>query len=166
MQVLADMCRDTKSSIIRNPVIDGLHWAACCRLVCVEGYTTTAMYTTSAQEDPALFPWVFLLLLGLTVASYTSNPTCHDMTPNQIRPHARQLQKLGETLDHMCNDWSPWSDLLPDSCFDVSAQQYILLQLLDCITSSGKVSIHLLFLWAAYYVWGLYAELHCNAIVA
>lgn len=134
------MCLDTKTSSARNPVVDDLHWAACCRLVCVEGYTTTAMYVTSRQEDPALFPWVLLLLLGLTVASFNGDPTCHDVTPDQLRSHPRQLQKLGETLDHMCNDWSSWTNLLPDSCFDISAQQYILMQLLDCITCSSKVS--------------------------
>ncbi|KAL3146706.1 hypothetical protein ABBQ38_014695 [Trebouxia sp. C0009 RCD-2024] len=137
--VLTDMCLDTKTSSARNPVVDDLHWAACCRLVCVEGYTTTAMYVTSRQEDPALFPWVLLLLLGLTVASFNGDPTCHDVTPDQLRSHPRQLQKLGETLDHMCNDWSSWTNLLPDSCFDISAQQYILMQLLDCITCSSKV---------------------------
>ena len=142
--MLTAMCPNTKTSSTRNPGVDDLHWAACCRLVCVEGYTTTAMYFTSQQEDPTIFPWVFVLLLGLTVGSCKSDPTCHDMMPDQIRSHTRQLQKLGETLDHMCNEWSPWSNLLPDAYFDVSAQQYILMQLVDCITCTSKVSKHML----------------------
>ena len=143
------MCLDNRTSVIRIPVADDLHWAACCRLVCVEGYITTAMYITSSKQDPTLFPWLFLLLLDLTVVYCKRDASCLENLPDQstgtiftpgTKSHARQLQKLGETLSHMCNDWSPWSDLLPDSYFDASAQRHGLKQLLECITSASKVN--------------------------
>ena len=149
-QVLSDMCLDNRTSHIRVPVVDDLHWAACCRLVCVEGYITTAMYITSSKRDPTLFPWLFLLLLDLTVAYCKHDASSLEAPPDHgsgsilytgTKSHARQLQKLGESLSHMCNDWSPRSDLLPHSYFDASAQKHVLKQLLECITSASKVNV-------------------------
>lgn len=149
-QVLSDMCLDNRTSHIRIPVADDLHWAACCRLVCVEANITTAMYIASSKQDPTLFPWLFLLLLDLTVVYCKRDASCpeapHDHGTGSIlytgvKSHVRQLQKLGESLSHMCNDWSPWKDLLPDSYFDTSAQKHVLKQLLQCITSASKVNV-------------------------
>lgn len=143
------MCLDNRTSVIRIPVADDLHWAACCRLVCLEGYITTAMHITSSKQDPTLFPWVFLLLLELTAVYCNLDANCPETPPDQgsgsilytgTKSHARQLFKLGETLSHMCNEWSPWSDLLPDTYFDASAQRHALKQLLECITSASKVN--------------------------
>lgn len=141
------MCLESRTSANGVPMADDLHWAACCRLVCVEGFTA-AMYSTSSRRDPTLFPWLFLLLLDLTVAYYKPDASCPETSPDDgtvsvlytgNRTHARQLQKLGEMLVTMCNDWSPWSNLLPSIYYDASAQKHILTQLLKCITSASKV---------------------------
>lgn len=141
------MCLETRTSADGIPMADDLHWAACCRLVCVEGFITTVMYNTSSRRDSTLFPWLFLLLLDLTVAYCKPDASCPETSLDDgtstlytgNKTHARQLQKLGETLDHMCNDWSSWSDLLPSIYYDASAQKHVLKQLLKCITSASKV---------------------------
>ena len=43
------------------------HWAACSRLVCMEGYMSSALYAASMAKDPSLFPWAFFLMLELTL---------------------------------------------------------------------------------------------------
>ena len=142
------MCVETRTSANGIPMADDLHWAACCRLVCVEGFITTAMYSTSSRQDPTLFPWLLLLLLDLTVDYCKPDASCPETSPDAgtgsilytgTNTHARQLQKLGEVLGHMCNDWSPWSNLLPSTYYDASAKKHVLTQLLKCITSASKV---------------------------
>lgn len=144
------MCLETRTSADGIPMADDLHWAACCRLVCVEGFITTAMYSTSSRRDPTLFPWLFLLLLDLTVAYCKPDASCPETSPDDgtgtilytgTKTQARQLQKLGEMLGHIgCNDWSPWNNLLPSIYYDSSAQKHVLTQLLKCITSASKVT--------------------------
>ena len=149
------MCLDNRTSGTRMPMVDNLHWAACCRLVCVEGYITTAIYITSSKHNPTLFPWLLLLLLDLTLVNCKCNSSCLEDPPEHAsgsilytgtKLHARQLQKMGEMLSCMCNDWSPRHDLLPDTYFDASAQRHVLKQLLECITRASKVNALLLHL--------------------
>lgn len=109
------------------------HWAAVCRLVCIEGYATTAMHFTSYKQDCSLFPWVFFVMLELTVRQFVP-----EGTPDDLKT-CRQLQKLGETLNHMQKPWSSWSDLLPASCFDASAQHHAVIQLATCVTAAAEV---------------------------
>ncbi len=116
-----------------NTGLADFHWAACTRLVCIEGYTSTAMYITSSKKNPALFPWVFFLMLELTVGQ------CAPESNYEDQPTCRQVQKLGEMLEIMRRPWSPWSDLLPSSCFDASAQHHAVVQLARCVTIAAKV---------------------------
>lgn len=125
------MCYSTTRSL--RPGLSGFHWAACCRLVSIEGYTTTAMWTSHQKKDPTLFPWVFLLITELTIAQSVSANLYEDQKT------WRQLQKLGEVLDTMHQPWSSWSDLLPSSCFDRSAQHHTVTQLSRCITAAAQV---------------------------
>lgn len=131
LQVLASMCNPTTRSL--RPGLNEFHWAACTRLVCIEGYTTTAMWTSRQKKDPTLFPWVFFLTTELTIAQSGLAKTHEDQTT------WRQLQKLGEILDTMRQPWSSWSDLLPSSCFDRSAQHHAVMQLSRCITAAAQV---------------------------
>ncbi|KAL0032905.1 hypothetical protein WJX77_005652 [Trebouxia sp. C0004] len=129
--VLASMCNPTT-----RPGLNEFHWAACTRLVCIEGYTTTAMWTSRQKKEPDLFPWVFFLTIELTIAQSGLANTHEDQTT------WRQLQKLGETMDTMHQLWNSWSDLLPSSYFDRSAQDYAVMQLSRCITAAAQVITH------------------------
>ncbi len=131
LQVLASMCNPTTRSL--RPGLSEFHWAACTRLVSIEGYTTTAMWTSRQKKDPTLVPWVFFLITELTIAQSGSAKLYEDQTT------WRQLQKLGEILDTLHEPWSSWSDLLPSSCFDRSAQHHAVMQLSRCITAAAQV---------------------------
>ena len=125
------MCNHTTRSL--RPALNEFHWAACTRLFTIEGYTTTAMWTSCQKRDPTLFPWVFFLITELTIAQAGLANAPEDQAT------WRQLQKLGEILDTMHLPWSPWSDLLPSFCFDRSAQHYAVVQLSRCITAAAQV---------------------------
>ncbi|KAL0039317.1 hypothetical protein WJX79_003044 [Trebouxia sp. C0005] len=134
ISVLASMCNPTTRAL--RPGLNDFHWAACTRLVSIEGYTTTAMWTSCHRKDLTLFPWVFFLIIELTIAQSGLAKPYEDQTT------WRQLQKLGEVLDTMHQPRSAWSDLLPSSCFDRSAQHHAVMQLSRCITAAAQIITH------------------------
>ena len=113
--------------------LDDYQWAACLRLACIEGYTTTAMWVTRQANDVTLFPWIFVLTVELTLAQCGQGRQCGDQR------ESKQMQKLGELLDNMRKPLSSWSDLLPSSCFDASAQHHTVRQLVRCVTATTEV---------------------------
>ena len=113
--------------------LDKYKWAACTRLVCIEGYAQTAMWFTRQAKDVTLFPWIFFLTVELTLAQCGRVTRCADQRT------CKQLQKLGELLEIMRKPVSSWSDLLPPSCFDASAQHHTVRQLVRCVTATTQV---------------------------
>lgn len=126
----------------RAVVADELHWKAILRLGCIEGHIGVALFG-DAGKDPSLRPWLFLILMELTVAY--CNPGFRSLWSASEELHttgAKQLKKLGELLNHvLCRDGNLSVDVLPESCFHPTVQNHIVMHLLKCITGANQVRI-------------------------
>ena len=115
---------------IRITTLEDMKWEAYKKLIQMEYSACSAMHRATDQKDPTLFPWVFLMLLQLT-----NSQTKY----RQDLSTSRDVQLLAERCLWMNTPWSTWSDLLPSSIFDASAQHYAVIQLTKCITAAIQV---------------------------
>ena len=119
---------------IRSRTMEDMKWEAYKKLIQMEYSACSAMHRATDEKDPTFFPWVFLMLLQLTNSQIRFRQSRQDLSTS------RDVQLLAERCLWMNTPWSTWSNLLPSSVFDASAQHYAVIQLTKCITAAIQVT--------------------------